>query len=120
MPDGPGRGRLSPSGSLAHVGVTQVEVGDDPVAAFEAEEVTHVLVVGDGTGSPDGGEAQSVGRQLHVLDGGGAGSIVLERLHLVAAALGDHRYHYRSSEGLLALATYTSGHELLFFALGLG
>src|SRR4051812_22591734 len=110
MPDGPGGCRLSPSGSLAHIGVTQVEVGDDPVAVFEAEEVTHVPVVGDGTGSPDGSEAQSMGCQLHVLDGGGAGSVVLERLYLVAATLGDHRYHHRSSEGLLALAAYPSGH----------
>src|SRR5687767_50797 len=90
MPDGPLCSRAAPAGPLAHVRVSEVEVGDDAVALFEAEKAAHAIVVGDGAGAPDAGEAEGVGCQLHVLDGRGAGRVVLQRLDLVASGDGDH------------------------------
>src|SRR3712207_2249812 len=113
------RGRAS-AGPLAHVGVTDVEVGDYPVTLFQAEELAHMFVVGDGAGSPHGAEAEGVGGELHVLDGGGAGGIVLEGLHLVAAGLADHGYDDRRSEGLFALAADPAGRQFLVLPLDLG
>src|SRR3954452_5949999 len=117
VPDGPRGGGLAPARTLPHIGVAEVEVGDDLVVGFEAEEVAHVWMVRDGSGAPDGGEAQRVSGKLHVLHGSCAGSVVLQRLHLIAAAPGDHRYNYRGAEGFLALAAYPPGGELLFFSL---
>src|SRR5215211_3402669 len=77
-------------------------------------------MIGDGTGTPDGSEAQRVCGELHVLNGGGAGGVVLQRLDLVAAAFADNDYHDRRPERLFALTAYPASGELLFFALGLG
>src|SRR5919112_167178 len=114
------RGGTASAGSLAHVGVSEVKIGDDAVARFEAEEVAHVLVVGDGARTPDTGQAEGVGRQLHVLDGRGAGSVVLARFDLVAAGNGDHGYHDGRPEGLLAFAADPAGHHIFVLPLGLG
>src|SRR4051812_42325942 len=120
MPDGPSRGGLTPAGPLGYFGVAQVEVGDDLIIRIQTEEITHVRVIGDRTGAPDRCKAQGVGGELHVLDGSGTGGVVLERLHLVAATLGDHSYHHRGAEGLFSLPAHTPGYELLLFALSLG
>src|SRR5918993_2219419 len=120
MPDGLlGCGTAS-AGPLAHVGVAEVEVGDDAVAVFKAEVPTHVFVVGDGARAPDAREAQGVGRELHVLDGRGAGSVVLQGLDLVAARGGDYGDYHGSPKGLLALAADPARGHLLVLTLGLG
>src|SRR5918997_6380520 len=120
VPDGQFFRRPAPAGPLGHVGVADVEVGDYRVALSQAEEPAHVFVVGDGAGAPHGCEAQRVGRELHVLDGAGAGCVVLEGLDLVAAGLADHSYHDRRAEGLLALAADPAGRQLLALPFGLG
>jgi malate dehydrogenase len=120
MPYGHLRRRAASAGAFAHVGVAEVEVGYYAVAFLEAEEAAHVLVVGDGAGAPDAREAQRVGRQLHVLDGGGAGGVVLQCLDLIAAGDGDHGDDDGRSEGLFALAADSAGHHLLVLSLGLG
>src|SRR3712207_424620 len=69
--------RLAPARPLAHVGVTDVEVCNHPVTPFQAEELAHAIVVGDGAGAPHRSEAEGVGGKLHVLHSGGAGGVVL-------------------------------------------
>src|SRR5215212_186296 len=81
---GPRLGGTASAGSLAHIWITDVEVGNDPVALVEAEEVAHVLVIGDRAGAPHAREPEGVGGELHVLDGGCAGRVVLQGLDLVA------------------------------------
>src|SRR5919107_2646558 len=98
--------RGAPAGSLAHVGIANVEVGDDPVSFCETEEGAHVLMIGDRSGAPDTREAEGMGRELHVLDGRSAGRVVLQRLHLITAGGGDHSDDHRRPEGLLSLAAY--------------
>src|ERR671917_2648301 len=121
VPDGQFFRRPAPAGPLGQGGVADVEVGDYRVALSQAEEPAHVFVVGDGAGAPHGCEAQRVGGELHVLDGAGAGCVVLEGLDLVAAGLADHGYDDRSPKGLFALAADPAGRQLvaLPFCLGL-
>src|SRR5829696_91290 len=120
VPHGSLCGGAASAGPLAHVGVSEVEIGDDAVAIFEAKEAAHVLVVGDGACAPDAGEAEGVGRQLHVLDGRRAGSVVLPRFDLVASGDGDDGDYDRRPEGLLSLATDPAGHHIFMLPLGLG
>ena len=68
---------LAPAGPLTHVGVADVEVGDHRVALFQAEELAHAVVVDDGARTPHRSEAEGMGRELHVLHGGGARGVVL-------------------------------------------
>src|ERR671915_2381995 len=120
VPDGQFFRRPAPAGPLGHVGVADVEVGDYRVALSQAEEPAHVFVVGDGAGAPHGCEAQRMGGEPHVLDGAGAGRVVLEGLDLVAAGLADHSYDDRGAKGLFALAAYPAGRQLLALPFGLG
>src|ERR671933_96970 len=120
VPDGLLPGGLAPAAPLPHVGIADVEVGDRCVALFQAQELAHMFVVGDGAGAPHRREAQGVGCELHVLDGCGARRVVLEGLDLVAAGLADHGYDDRGPEGLLALAADPARGHLLALALGFG
>ena len=110
----------APAGSLAHVGIADVKVGDDPVSLSETEEGSHVLVIGDRSGAPDAGEAEGVGRELHVLDGRSAGRVVLQGLDLITAGGGDHRDDHRRPEGLLSLAADPTRRHLLVLPFSLG
>src|SRR3712207_3049839 len=96
---------------------SEVEVGDYRVSLLEAEKGAHVVVVGDGARAPDGAEAQGVGGEEHVLDGGRAGGVVLFCLDLVAPSARDHGYHHRGPERLLALAADPAGRHLGVLAL---
>src|SRR5215213_8805228 len=93
-------------------------MGNYPVALFQAEELAHVVVVDDGAGTPHGAEAERVGGELHVLNGGGAGGVVLQSFDLVAASLTDHSNYYRRAEDLFALAADPSSGNLLVLPLG--
>src|SRR5215210_5029604 len=120
VPDGPLACRPAPARPLTHVGVADVEVGDDPVALAEAEEGAHVLVISDRAGAPDACEAEGVGRELHVLHSRGAGRVVLQGLDLVAARSGDHSDYHGSPESLLALPADPARRQLLVLSLRLG
>src|SRR5215218_8991814 len=120
MPDCPFARGTAPAGSLVHVGVADVEVGDDSVVSLQTEEVAHVLVVGDRAGAPDTREAEGVGRELHVLDGGGAGRVVLQGLDLIAPRGGDNSDDHGRPESFLALAADPASRHLLVLALSLG
>src|SRR5215207_11549528 len=113
VPDGPLARGTAPAGPPSHVGVADVEVGDDPIVFLQAEEPAHVLVIGDRSGAPDAGEAEGVGRELHVLDGRGAGRVVLQGLDLITAGGGDHSDDHGRSEGFLALAADPTSRHLL-------
>src|SRR5215212_6759578 len=120
MPDRPLDRWPAPAGPFSHVRVADVEVGHDPVVLLQVEEAAHVLMVGDGASAPDAREAEGVGGELHVLDGGGASRVVLQGLDLVAPRGGDHSDDHGRPESLLALAADPASRHLLVFALSLG
>src|SRR5919107_3622551 len=120
VPDGLLACGFAPAGSLAHVGVADVEVGYRHVPVFQAKELAHEVVVDDVAGAPHRREAEGVGRELHVLDGGGAGRVVLQGLDLIAPRGGDHSDDHGRPESFLALAADPATRHLLVLALSLG